>query len=172
MEFDYNEYDSLSVLIKRKESSAILSYYNSFGWEEYERRDDRRYFDIIHIKLKRRHKIPNKDRLQLLEIEMENAINRLAVLRGKKHWRTVAFAVLLSILSLFIAAIGVSLVLYKLSPLGVSLIALAVLPSFFALPLLRKNFDSENKAYASKFKETTATIGRIIAKAERLIENG
>ena len=169
MGFDYNEYDSLSVLIKKKESDAILGYYKSFGWEEYERREDKRYFDIIHIKLKREHKVANKDKLQLLQVELENSLNRFAVLRNKKHWRFFAFFSLALLLAFFVIALGVSLLVAKqFLTLGVSFIALGASSFIFSIPIARKIFNYENRAYVLKFKETTSSVARIIFQAERL----
>jgi hypothetical protein len=170
MELDYNEYDSLSILIKKKESSAILSYYKSFGWEEYERRDDKRYFDILHIKLKRRHKIPNKDRLQFLQVEMENVLNTFSVFRKKRHLRSFISSLFFAFFAISLVSLGVFLIFLKLAvAFAVSLVAFGIVSAIFAFPIVKKISVSENKRYILKFKETASSISRIIFQAERLL---
>ena len=167
--FDYNEYDSLSLALKANESQRMLSYYEAFGWEEYDSREDRRYFDIVHVKLKRKHKIENKDRLQLLQVKMENEVNRFAVDRKYKHSRSVSVGATLSVFS--IAAIGFStfFIIRKLViPLAVSVGALGVVMPFITIPLVKKIVENEKKNYALKFKEMTSKISRIISEAKKL----
>ena len=172
-EFDYNEYDSISLALKNEESARMLSYYSAFGWEEYERRDDFRYFDIVHVKLKRHHKIPNKDRLQLLQVKMEASVNNFADIRKNKHASSIFLAVLLVVFSLAFIALGFFLAMRKIFiSMAVSFLALGVLMPFALIPIIKKISLSECRRYAEKFKEMTAVISRIVAEARNLYGEG
>ena len=168
-QFDYNEYDSLSLALKENEAERLLGYYKAFGWEEYEKREDKRYFDIIHIKLKRKHKIPNKDRLQLLQVKMEATVNRFAFVRKNKHSRSVIMGLTLGTLSLGIMALGIWLLFTAvIIPLAIALIFLSAVSPVVIIPLIRKAVIDENEQFAAKFKEMTSEISRILLSAKRL----
>jgi hypothetical protein len=168
-EFDYNKYDSISLALKENEYERMISYYRAFGWEEYEKNEDKRYFDIVHAKLMRPHKIENKDRLQLLQVKMEYAVNRFAQLRKNKHSRSVIFGLTLGILALGLAALGVMLLLNDvLLPLSVALLSLGLASPLFIVPFVKETANKENKSFARSFKEMTSEISEIISKAKKL----
>lgn len=174
-EIDYNEYDSISLALKEDEAERMLSFYEAFGWEVYEKSEDKRYFDIVHIKLKRRHKIPNKDRLQLLQVKMEMAVNRFALARKNKHSKSVICGLTLGLFPLIFIALGILLIIKQLLiPISVVLFVAAVASVFAIVPLLKTMLKKENQAFAQKFKEMTSEISRIIFSAKNIYggENG
>ena len=174
-EFDYNEYDSISLALKENEYERMLSYYRAFGWEEYEKNEDKRYFDIVHAKLKRPHKIENKDRLQLLQVKMEYVVNRFALTRKNKHAKSVIFALTLGVFALGFVILGIMLLINELLlPLSVSLCVLGVALPLFIVPLVKETVKKEQQSFAAKFKEMTSEISEIISRAKKLYgeENG
>lgn len=174
-EFDYNEYDSISLALKENESERMLSYYKAFGWSEYEKQEDKRYFDIVHIKLMRRHKIPNKDKLQLLQVKMESLVNRFASVRKNKHSKSVISALSLGILALGILVIGIILLINRsLIPLAVAMIILSAVSPLAIVPFVKSTVKKEKQSFAAKFKEMTSEISEIISRAKKLYgeENG
>lgn len=167
---DYNEYDSISLALKENESERMISYYRAFGWEVYERREDKRYFDIVHVKLKRAHKIVAKDRLQLLQVKMEYLVNSFAAARKNKHSRSLIAALTLGVFAAGFIALGVCLLAAgMLLALSISLLAFGLVSPLFIVPLVKRIFKLENKIYAVKFKEMTAGVSRIIREAEKLL---
>ena len=167
--FDYNEYDILSLALKENESLRLLEYYAAFGWQEYERCEDKRYFDIIHIKLLRRHKIPNKDRLQLLQVKMENVVNRFAFARKTKHSRSIIIALSLGIFSLGLLSISIYLLINQVLPiLSISLFFVVLGISVGTFLAVRRIVKRENSEFMLKFKEMTSDIARIISRAKKL----
>lgn len=166
---DYNEYDSISLALKENESERILTYYEAFGWEIYEKREDIRYFDIIHIKLKRRHVIPNKDRLQLLQVKMEAAVNGFAIARKNKHTASVITGLTLGVFALAFLVLGIFLIIKGwLLPMAVAFITLGALAPLLLIPMIRNTVKKENDRFAAKFKAMTAEISRIISLAKKL----
>lgn len=174
-EFDYNEYDSISLALKENESERMLSYYKAFGWSEYEKKEDKRYFDIVHIKLMRRHKIPNKDKLQLLQVKMESLVNSFASVRKNKHSKSVISALSLGILALGILVLGIILLINRsLIPLAVAMIILSAVSPLAIVPFVKSTVKKEKQSFAAKFKEMTSEISEIISRAKKLYgeENG
>ncbi len=168
-ELDYNEYDSISLVLKENESERMLAYYRAFGWEVYERREDKRYFDILHIKLKRRHKIPNKDRLQLLQVKMEATVNSFAISRKNKHSPSLITALTVGVISLALVALGIWLLTMNLLiAMAVASITLGTVTPLFLIGVVKKMVEKENERFTVKFKEMTSEISRIISLAKKL----
>ncbi len=168
-EFDYNEYDSISLALKENESERMLAYYKAFGWEEYEMREDKRYFDIVHIKLKRRHKIPNKDRLQLLQVKMESAVNRFALARKNKHSKSIIAGLTLGVFAIVFLTVGIKLFAEQaLMPLSAAFFIVGIALSVAIVPVVKSIVKKEKQSFAVKFKEMTSEISRIIFSAEKL----
>lgn len=173
-ELNFMDYDSISLALKEKEFERMLSYYASFGWVEYERSEDKRYFDIVHTKLKRQHKIANKDRLQLLQVKMEAEVNRFALVRKNKHSRSIITALSLGIFALALVSLGIWLLISRtLAPLAIALCALGVISPIVTVPFVKRTVAKENARFAKKFKEMTSRISRILSEAKRLsgVEN-
>ena len=101
---DYNEYDHLRLTVKKDKVNEVVSAYNAFLFEEVERGEDKRYSDVFHLDLKRPHKIPNKDKLQYLQVQYEWAINKRAKAENEKHYKSqsiLSIAITFSALAVF-----------------------------------------------------------------------
>ncbi|MGN0814741.1 MAG: pilin [Candidatus Coproplasma sp.] len=111
MEKDIKNYDYLTISVKSAQLKRILDCYYSLGWSEVKCVDDREYYDMKYITLRRPHKIPNKDRLQLLQVRMETSVNTISSVNARKHQRSgITFAVM-QILALCLLAVGLWLIL-------------------------------------------------------------
>lgn len=106
MEKDYKNYDYLSVSVKSDQLSRILQCYRALGWTEIKTEEDRQYYDMNYVRLRRPHKIPNKDRLQYLQVRMESSINSLVVITNRAHIKSNAVAILCALLVVLLAAFG------------------------------------------------------------------
>lgn len=75
MEEKFFKDDKLSVAIKADVAEEIKGAYCALGWELKEEYDDKRYGDLVHMDFTRPHLIAEKDRLQLLQVRLEVAVN-------------------------------------------------------------------------------------------------
>lgn len=169
---DYNEFDSISLVLKRDVLENMLSYYSELGWREYERYEDKKYFDLIHLTLVRSHKIENKDRLQLLQVRLEAAVNRIGVDRKYKHSRStvLGLSVLAASVVFITAAIGFGFFSSYpwRTPVSISALVLGVLiPAVFVSPFCRL-IRKEKDLFLKKYKKNSAEIICIIEDARRL----
>lgn len=114
------EDDKLSVAVKSDGADEIVRAYNAFGWHTVKRYSDEEYSDILHIDFTRRHCIEGKDRLQLLQVRFEVAVNFLSHAGPYSLIRAVIIGVLL-------ALVGVALAVY-----GAFVVALSTTTVFFA----------------------------------------
>lgn len=106
MEKDYKNYDYLSVSVKSDQLSRILQCYRALGWTEIKTEEDRQYYDMNYVRLRRPHKIRNKDRLQYLQVRMESSINSLVAITNRAHIKSNAVAILCALFAALLAAFG------------------------------------------------------------------
>ena len=109
---DYNNYDYLAVSVKSDQLNRILHCYRALGWTEVKTVDDREYYNMKYVRLRRPHKIANKDRLQYLQVRMEGAINSLVEIVNRAHLKSNAAAGGLGLLAAGLIALAVWLVIY------------------------------------------------------------
>ncbi len=69
------DFDKLELIVKNSHMEEIVTFYNEFGWAQVESRPHHRYGDLSEITLRRPHKIAHKDKLQLLQVRLERAID-------------------------------------------------------------------------------------------------
>ena len=116
---DYNIYDFLAVSVKSDQLNRILHCYRALGWTEVKTVDDREYYNMKYVRLRRPHKIANKDRLQYLQVRMEGAINSLVEIVNRAHLKSNAAAGGLGLLATGLIALAVWLVIYFTSAIRV-----------------------------------------------------
>lgn len=105
------EEDTISVQGKKQASEHIIKRYGDFGWQLTEKKDDKLYGDVVHMKFTRPHFIENKDELQLLQVRLEIAYNKTGKLARKSTARTAVLSTVSAILAAAFAAGGIVLIL-------------------------------------------------------------
>ena len=103
--------DTIFVKGKRQACEHIISGYGDFGWSLTDRKDDKLYEDIVHLTFTRPHFIKNRDRLQLLQVRLEIAYNRMGKFSYKIPVRASLLGTFLVLLALSLVAGGVLLFL-------------------------------------------------------------
>ncbi len=173
MSRDYTNYDYLSVSVKSDQLERILTCYRALGWREEKMEDDRQYYNMKYVRLRRPHKIENKDRLQYLQVRMESAINSLSRINSRKHMKSHAFIAVATIIFLGLVALGLWLTLafdqpvwrifgWWVSGASAALMACAVILFVF----MRKR---ENTAAADKMSKSLSLIQSLICESEELV---
>ncbi len=171
-DYDYNKYDSISLALKADALDRMLEFYKVFGWELYEKEEDRRYFDIVHVRLIREHKIENKDKLQLLQIKMEKAVNSFAVKRRDRHAGSTVLGLTSGVFSLLLIIFGIFSVLKLSAPLslflGIPMMAVGIILPVSLIVPLRRMLKRENKSFMAAYREMGAEISKILSKVEKI----
>lgn len=128
-------YDNLAVAVKADAADEIKTAYCTLGWRLEDEYGDDSYGDIIHMDFVRPHFIRGKDRLQLLQVRYEVALNFIARAHRRVGARAAAVAALLIIVGLSLAGFGAYCIVSAPSPVFVGGgIALAVAgAAFFAI---------------------------------------
>lgn len=100
---DYKNYDTLEITVRTDKEWDLREKYKKFGWIQYESSGDAIYDNLVHISFYRPHQIEHKDELQLLQVNMETAINALSKAERYKNLKSmICGSVILAITSLFL----------------------------------------------------------------------
>ncbi len=176
MKLDYENYDYIEIIVKKDNAKEVISSYKEFLWQELERKEDARYSDLLHVRFCRTHEIPCKDRLQLLQVYYEFALNERAELNEKKHHKSNAG---ICNLAVFVTCLLVGLwllIFYVKNPLffiGGIVITLAI--AIFIV-FLSKKLKELRKIEKQRFKiedeKRLSQIDKIIEEAKTLTSEG
>ncbi len=181
MSKDYNNYDYLAVSVSSDQLSRILHCYRSLGWTEIKTEDDRRYYNMKYVRLRRPHKIENKDRLQYLQVRMEEAINSLVRISKRVHAKSnflIAFfslcAAALLIVGLWLAlAPGHSSAWRVFGWVCVGAAGAIVIAAAACCPVLRRRERSASTGkIVEKLRLTQSLIEEAVALAPPCEDNG
>lgn len=105
-ERDYENYDSLHVTVKKAKIDELIAHYAAFGWECIDYEEDGLYDDIIHLSLRRPHKIEHKDELQLMQVYLESALNKKGGAEANPCPKALAFGLTLGAVALTMIIVG------------------------------------------------------------------
>lgn len=158
--YDYRTQDCLHTAIRTDRADEMVARYRAFGWEESERKDDDRYDDIVRITFVRPHRLPEKDRLQLLQVRMEKRLNEAAALKKNAHAVSVSAGLSAGLASAAAVAGGVLLAVYFSAP--------AVLAAGIVLALAGAAGGVWTGRFVRRrYARETADCARRVAAAER-----
>lgn len=171
---DFNSYDCLPTALKKNTSEELVNLYRIFRWEEAERTEDKRFSDIVNITFIRPHKIPNKDRLQLLQVMAEERINSIAIMNTNKYSRSTALSLTAGIITFgaFLGGIGIALTssFIMLKVMGGILSVIALAFSGLLISMIPKMRLREDISYATESQRLHSEIDRICDEAKSLKE--
>lgn len=169
---DHDNYDYLSVSLKRAYADMIMKCYLALGWEDVHTEADKDYADMKYVLFSRPHAIANKDRLQYIQVRMENVLNRASERSIKKHRKSTALAVLFGILGLVFTAAGLCLALILQAFIAqicgwicVGLGAVFLLGLIYPLTKVRRD---ENKRLKIKLEQDYILFDKLVREAAEL----
>lgn len=168
---DYQNYDYIKVIAKKENYDEIILGYSDFLWTETEKVEDRKFHDLYNITFKRKHRILFKDRLQLLQVDFEFALNERAQLEYKKHSRSKMATLITSVLTIaLLFGCGMLVFLPKLffSVLGCVLGVLICTASVYASLLIKKLYNKENIVFEQKKQDFNQKIDDVLQEVKRL----
>lgn len=169
---DYENYDYLFITVKKSKLERLKTHYRQLGWEDTEMHEDARYDDITHISLRRPHKIENKDELQLMQVYLEAAWNKIGKIENNPRPKTLIAGLGLGLLSAALLVVGICLILLGQSKIllawgvvsAVAAIVAAVLCTVFTVILFKR----EGKKSAAELEAAKREIEAICLKAREL----
>lgn len=174
IEKDYEKFDYMKALVNEDYLGEVLTSYESFGWHVEEEEEDRIFSNTKSVTLSREHNIVEKDKLQLLQVYMENEYSNISKFAKKRYLKST---VLGSSVGLIAAALICFFVFFALNAsstlqlvlswvmVGFGVCVLVVM--FFAMAKIKKIEDNE---FASKCKMIRKNIANLCGQAKSILE--
>ena len=167
---DYNNYDQINLTVKRQNADEVILSYGAFLWEKVEEKEDKQYHDILHLSFIRPHKIPNKDRLQLLQVHYEHFINERAVAENKKHAKSQALFVTAGVIGFSLVLGILALIFYLTSTFAIvgATVFIVLQSALFVFLILKAKgtMAKEKKNFIFKREELHGYIEKILSEAK------
>lgn len=164
--------DFINVQGRKQAKEHIISRYGDFGWQLVGQKDDRLYCDITHLSFTRPHFIENKDELQLMQVRLEVAFNKMGKYTRKITSRAVTAGNCFSLLAILSAVGGVLLFIlgsgYLSLVFGSLLVVLGVALGVTGGFVGYRLYKSDKKRYTALINAQAAYIKRLCAAARRL----
>ena len=172
-EINFEDYDTLTIYAKKHKIIEIKEKYSCFGWTLIRENENNRYEDLIDLQFARPHKFKNKDELQLLQIYMEENLNKLGKLENNKYAKTTASALFFDIVGIALFVLGI-LAIFNVVKFwglagGLPLIIVGVLLLIIGSILTPKLYKKECSDFASNSSSLTKHIEEVCSKAQSLI---
>ncbi len=172
---DYNNFDYLDATVKLNSLEELKAHYAVLGWECV-------YFDCgksvkktVRAVFRRPHNIKNKDELQLLQVYMEYAWNRIDGASLNPCPKTVAAGLTFGAISLAAVIVGVCAVLSVIAAIpliwGYVLLGAGGLTAAAGTAICAK-YCAKERAETQKAAESAAReISEVYYRAEALIKD-
>lgn len=109
VQINHDEFDELNVSVRKDKLDKLLSHYAVLGFKPVDRTDDPVFYDVVHLTLLRPHKVAHKDELQLLQVYIETAWNKIGKHEKGYRPKTLIFSLLSGLLGLGLIVAGLIL---------------------------------------------------------------
>ncbi len=160
----YNDYDNLTLYVKKVKAQQIIENYKTFGWQLVSEADNKQYEDIVDLTFERPHKTENKDELQLMQVYMEDKLNAIGKLEKNKHPKTTSFGLIFGVMGLALIVFAILFNFGVLASLNTvycivmgSVGLLFLILTFIVIPKLYKkelnHFKTTHAVYEMELKE-------------------
>lgn len=105
--YDYKNFDYISAAVDKNGAAELSARYAALGWECAESKEDRIYRNLLHVTLRRPHSIAHKDELQLLQVYLESALNKIGKINAYPCPKTLFFGLFFGLVSLALIVTGI-----------------------------------------------------------------
>lgn len=170
---DYNNYDVLNLYVKRNKLEDIIKKYEIFGWQLEKQEDNKDYEDIVEVAFIRPHKIKNKDDLQLLQVYMEERLNKVGQIERSKNAKTTSLALIFGLLGMALLVLGSLDLIFKFFNIWASgdiiFLVLGLILVFTGSFIVPKIYKKEKVDFDAKISVLELEIENICERAKFLM---
>lgn len=169
-DYDYKNNDKITIFAQKEKAEEIIEYYRIFKWELHKNNDVKHSSELVELTFMRPHKIENKDKLQLYQVQMEECVNDIGKLENFKGSKTTAFGLIFGLVGL--APLILSILMFCnviISPLYLKIVltcigTLLTIINFIILRKLSRKEDKDFKAKSEKLKNKLQKICNTVEK--------
>ncbi len=166
------DFDKLTIYVKKVKAGEIINNYKCFGWHLTLEEENSKYEDIVNLTFERKHKIKNKDELQLMQIYMEDKLNSLGKLERNKNPKTKTFGLTFGVLGLLFIIIGISFATKMIIGLtffqSIALLIIGIMSLTATIIVLPKLNKSEMISFEKNSTSLKTEIQEICSQASKL----
>ncbi len=176
-QIDLNK-DWIKLSTKKEKQNEVETYYSAFGWEKVEEINDKFYGDTVHLTFNRKHKIKNKDELQLLQVQLNNHLNKVAKYEKYKNIKSNCLSFFVNIFCAILIITGIIIPLKNLTIINIVISLIFVLLGLFGCIINGIIIEKLQKKELVKFNQflkiENTKIETIYSKAKKLygVNNG
>lgn len=153
--FNNYKYDYLTITFTTDKVDEMIKIYKDFLWEEVSKAKNKDYEDMYYVTLRRPHFIKNKDRLQYLQVVMEDKINNLGKQGSTRHFNSILFSSLSGAIILFALILSLYVICTINNTLWVTLCGVLGVTSIILIPFIVKRTIKIVKKENEKFNLAT-----------------
>ncbi len=175
MERDIEEYDYLDAYINEDYFDGVVASYGSFGWKKETEGESKVFSNSKAITFSRKREIKNKDKLQLLQVYMEEEYAAIAKLSRERYKISMVYGFAIGLISAAIIAcflcVGLTcgeLFLQIICGAIVVLGAVVIGTMLYGLSVLKK---IEDKKFNEAAEKKRLNIICICKEARQLLED-
>lgn len=170
---DYNNYDVLNLYVKRNKLENIINKYTIFGWELEKQEDNKEYEDIVELTFVRFHKIKNKDELQLLQVYMEERLNKVGQLERNKNAKTTSLAFIFGVIGLVMIVFGILDLIFNFFSVSIAgdiiFLSIGAILELTGILVIPKIYKKEKFDFDSKISVLELEIENICERVKVLV---
>lgn len=176
-QIDLNK-DWIKLSTKKNKQQEVEKYYAGFGWNKVEEQSDKIYEDIVHLTFNRNHKIKNKDELQLLQVKLNNSLNKIAKYEKYKNIKSKCLSLTINIICAILIIWGIIIPLKNLSVINIIISSILVILGLFGFIIngiiIEKLRKKELYNFNKILKLENSKIQNIYSQAKKLsgVNNG
>jgi len=97
---EFEDFDYLTVYVKKKSVNTIIKYYKMFKWKLKKQESNLRFKNVENLTFFRPHKIDKKDELQILQVDIETEIANIEKDEKYKYLKSTAIGSTLGLLGI------------------------------------------------------------------------
>ncbi len=105
------DFDYLTILVREDKLEEIKNCYKNFAWEIISEKHKFLSKELVILKMRRPHKIKNKDKLQYLQVQLEIDLNKQSDLERNKHKKSTIYGLTFGFFSALVLALFVLAIL-------------------------------------------------------------
>lgn len=170
---DYKNYDVLNLYVKRNKLEDIINKYSIFGWELEKQEDNKQYEDIVDLTFVRPHKIKNKDEVQLLQVYMEERLNKVGQLERNKNAKTTSLALIFGVIGIALLSLGALDLIFRFFGIwfatDIVFLVLGIILALTGAFVVPKTYKKEKVDFDSKISVLELEIDNICERVKTLM---
>lgn len=170
-DYDYKNKDKITIFAQFDKAEEIIEYYKKFKWDLIKNEKAKHATELLELTFIRPHKIDNKDKLQLYQVQMEECVNEIGKLENFKGSKTTSVGLIFGLIGLAPLVIAILMFCDVISSplyLKIILTTIGIILTIINFITIRKINQVEEKYFINKTNKLNNTLNNIFNIVEKL----